>query len=115
MKSYDIVESVTDEATKQFLGMREIPTRKEFLRNVCDDIDALIERTEAESFSVDIDESAMDIILCVTCPEVIAEERDHPLHQVLVNTKSFSVRKSPDMEDGIEFQFRVQGIWGAKL
>lgn len=115
MKSYDIVESVTDEATKQFFGMREIPTRKEFLKNVCDDIDALIERTEAESFSVDIDESAMDIILCVTCPEVIAEERDHPLHQVLVNTKSFSVRKSPDMEDGIEFQFRVQGIWGAKL
>ena len=115
MKSYDIVESVTDEATKQFLGMREIPTRKEFLKNVCDDIDALIKRTEAESFSVDIDESAMDIILCVTCPEVIAEERDHPLHQVLVNTKSFSVRKSPDVEDGIEFQFRVQGIWGAKL
>ena len=115
MKSYDILESVTDEATKQFLGMREIPTRKEFLKNVCDDIDALIKRTEAESFSVDIDESAMDIILCVTCPEVIAEERDHPLHQVLVNTKSFSVRKSPDVEDGIEFQFRVQGIWGAKL
>ena len=115
MKSYDIVESVTDEATKQFLGMREIPTRKEFLKNVCENIDALIERTEAESFSVDIDESTMDIILCVTCPEVIAEERDHPLHQVLVNTKSFVVRKSRDVEDGIEFQFRVQGIWGVKL
>ena len=115
MKSYDIVESVTDEATKQFLGMREIPTRKEFLKNICEDIDALIERTEAESFSVDIDESAMDVILCVTCPEVIAEERDHPLHQVLVNTKSFTLRKSQDIEDGIEFQFRVQGIWGAKL
>ncbi len=115
MKSYDIVESVTDEATKQFLGMREIPTRKEFLKNICEDIDALIERTEAESFSVDIDESAMDVILCVTCPEVIAEERDHPLHQVLVNTKSFTLRKSQNIEDGIEFQFRVQGIWGAKL
>lgn len=115
MKSYDIVESVTDEATKQFLGMREIPTRKEFLKNVCEDIDALIERTEAESFSVDIDEATMDIILCVTCPEVIAEERDHPLHQVLVNTKSFAVRKSQDVEDGIEFQFRVKGIWGTKL
>ena len=115
MKSYDIVESVTDEATKQFLGMREIPTRKEFLKNICEDIDALIERTEAESFSVDIDESAMDVILCVTCPEVIAEERDHPLHQVLVNTKSFTLRKSQNIEDGIECQFRVQGIWGAKL
>ena len=32
MNSYDIVESVTDEATKQFLGMREIPARKEFLK-----------------------------------------------------------------------------------
>ena len=115
MNSYDIVESVTDEATKQFLGMREIPARKEFLKNVCEDIDALIAQAEAKSFSVDIDESTMDIILCVTCPEVIAEERDHPLHQVLVNTKSFVVRKSRDVEDGIEFQFRVQRIWGVKL
>ena len=115
MNSYDIVESVTDEATKQFLGMREIPARKEFLKNVCEDIDVLIAQAEAKSFSVDIDESTMDIILCVTCPEVIAEERDHPLHQVLVNTKSFAVRKSRDVEDGVEFQFRVQGIWGVKL
>lgn len=114
MNSYDIVESVTDEATKQFLGVREIPTRKEFLKNVCRDIDSLIERTEAGSFSVDIDEDTMDIILRVSCPEIVAEERDHPLHQVLVNAKSFVIQKSQDAEDEVELQFRFPGIWGIK-
>ena len=115
MKSYDIVESVTDEATKQFLGMREIPARKDFLKNVCEDLDALIAQADAESFSIEIDETSMDIILCVTCPEIVVEEQEHPLNQVLVNTKSFAVRKSQDIEDGVEFRFRVQGIWEQKL
>ena len=114
MKSYGIVESVTDEATKQFLGMREIPARKEFLKSVCEDLDALIERVEAESFSVDVDERTMDITLSISCPEIIAEDREHPLHQVLVNAKSFAVKKSPDVEDEIELQFRFPGIWAAK-
>lgn len=114
IRSYDVVESVTDEVTKQFPGVLEIQARKDFLKRVCEDVDALIERTEAESFSVDIDGESMDILLCVSCPEIIARDRAHPLYQVLMNVKSFSVKKSPDVEDGVELQFRTQGIWGQK-
>lgn len=114
INSYNIVESVTDEATKQFLGMRESPARKEFLKNVCSDIDALIEHAEADSFSVSIDEDRMDVILCMSCLEVVAEERNHPLYQVLVNAKSFMIQKSHDADDEVELQFRFPGIWVSK-
>lgn len=114
MNSYDIVESVTDEATKQFLGMRESQARKDFLRDVCKDIDTLIERTEASSLSVNIDENTMDVDLCVSCLEIVVEERNHPLHQVLVNAKSFAVQKSQDAEDEVELRFRFPGIWVAE-
>jgi len=114
MKCYDVVESITDEATKQFCGIREIPSRKDFVRELCKDLDALTELVDAESFSVDIDENSMDILLSISCPEIVADRRDHPLYQILMNVKSFAIQKSPDMEDGIELRFRAQGIWGSK-
>lgn len=114
MKSYDIVESITDEATRQMPDLREIPDRKEFLKNLCEDLDVLMDLTEAETFSAGIDERNMDILLTLSCPEILAREENHPLSQILVNVKSFAVKKSPDMEDGIELQFRLPGIWASR-
>ena len=111
---YNLVESITDEATKRLCEKREIPAKKEFLKMLCEDIDKLIEFVEAETFAADVDEDTTDIFLSISCPEIIVESIDHPLHQILVNVKSFAVAPSQDVEDGVELRFCVPGIWQAK-
>lgn len=111
LKCYDIVESVTDEATKQFLGAAEVAKKKDFLKAYCGLLDALAEALDAETFSAEVDDVSMDIILSVSCPEFVVEGKDHPLYGLLGNTKTFAVRKSPDVEDGVELSFRIGGIW----
>lgn len=114
LKCYDIVESVTDEATKQFLGASEVPHRKEFLKAYCEWIDDLAKVLDAETFSAEVDDASMDITMSISCPEFVIEGKHHPLCELLNNTKSFAVRKSQDVEDGIELSFQIGGIWALR-
>ena len=110
-KCYDIAESVIDEPTKQFHGMIESPKGKELLKSLCDKIDTFIESVDADGFSVVIDDKTTEISLYVSCPEFVIEDNHHSLLNVLSSSAEFCVRKSEDIEDDVEFQFIIPGIW----
>lgn len=112
-KCYDIAESVIDEATKQFHGMSESPKGKELLKSLCEKIDVFIEAVDADGFSIIIDDATTEISLYVSCQEFVVEDSNHPLLNVLSSSAEFYVRKSEDIEDDVEFQFVIPGIWYA--
>lgn len=112
-KCYDIVESVIDEATAQFRGMTESPKAKELLKDLCEKIDVFIESVDADAFSISVDKITTKISLYVSCPEFTIEDRNHSLLNILPSSIEFYVRKSEDVEDTVEFQFVIPGIWCA--
>lgn len=114
LKCYDIVESVTDEATKQFLGAVEVAKKKDFLKAYCGLLDDLTEALSAETFSAEVDDVSMDITMSISCPEFVVEGKNRPLYDLLGNTKTFTVRKSQDVKDSIELSFRIGGIWNLR-
>lgn len=112
-KCYDIAESVIDEATKQFHRMTESPKGKELLKSLCEKIDVFIDAVDADGFSIVVDEATTEISLYVLCPEFVIEDKNHSLLNVLSSSAEFHLRKSEDVEDDVEFQFVVPGIWCA--
>lgn len=110
-KCYDVAESVIDEATKQFYGMKADPKRKEIVKALCGKIDSFIDAVEADSFSVTVNQTTTEISFCISCPEFEIESNEHPLFAILMYPGTFFARKSEDSEDNVELEFAVPGIW----
>ena len=70
IKCYDIVESITDEATRKFGHLfTENEDRKNMLAYYCSLIDDIIDVISGNSLEVEVDEIGMTISIAIGCEE----------------------------------------------
>lgn len=110
-KCYDIAESVIDEATARFHGMKVSERLKNQFKDTCEKLDKAIEAIDAESFSVEVNEYTTEITLTIGCNEFEIDDKEHPIYAVVSMCTSYTIKPSEDIEDGIDLLFVVPGIW----
>lgn len=111
VKCFDIVEMVTDEATKQFGSLVQVNYEvKENLRHCCEMIDSFSQQFGGVSYEVDIDDNTMDITISVVCEEFETTLMSSKFSLLAENSKKISFLTAE--EDLIKVQFVFDGIWG---
>ncbi len=74
LKSYDVLETIIDEANKRFSPLwKQSLEKTEALKSFCESVDSFIDKTNAETLEVEIDEITMEIMMSVKGSTASAE------------------------------------------
>lgn len=111
VKCFDVVESVTEEATKRFAPIfRENAERKDILKQYCSALDQLIEDISGNSIEVEVDEIKMTVSVAIGCDEVIIYP-DNDLFYKLAE-RALVMKFYPDEDDqSMVMEFVFPSIW----
>ena len=116
VKCFDIAKMALDTQTEECVGQYCVnEDAVEFVKSFCAGLDKLVDNLFANEeenvgFSVDINESTMDIEFTVSCSHLNVEEKNDKFYELLLNAKevSFSCNTQDDI---IIIKFVVSGIW----
>ena len=110
---YDIVTTVTDEATSRFGGkFSEDKEQKARLASFCNMIDVLVNELEGEAIEAEVNENTREITIALDCREFQIESGgDGVIFDLLEASNAFIVSPA-DAEDGtVKIGFVTDGIW----
>ena len=111
IKCFDIVESVTDEATTRFSPyFHEHGERKAILKQYCEAIDILCYLFDGESIEVEVDETKLTISIRLKCPEIRMEPKNKLFLQLAERTTALNFYPNEN-ENGIIIEFVFPSIW----
>lgn len=108
---YDIAEMVIDEGSKQFspdLVLNLDAVRK--FAGFCGIIDELAEEFNGTCISVDVDGETKELVVELTCEEIIIETKDHNLLKVSESANTVSFSKG-EVDEGLLIRFKFPGVW----
>lgn len=113
VKTYDVVEMVIDEATRQFRNHWVISNAKrEILKTDCALIDRLVSEFDCESVEADINNETMKLTVSVVCTDMVLEYgRTHPFFTLIQNAESLSFSA---VEDSLKVDIVFSGLWEKK-
>lgn len=111
VKCFDVVESVTEEATQRFAPVfTENQERKDILKQYCEAIDQLIDDISGSSIEVEVDEIKMTISIAIGCEEIIIYP-DNDLFYKLAE-RALVIKFYPDEDDqSMVMEFVFPSIW----
>ena len=108
--SFDVVEMVLEEANERFAPVFvPVQERVDFLKQYCGAFDAMIEKQDANSFNVEIDENDMTVHIDLTMMDVECN-RDMPqLGQLIQRSMSFNVTWVDS--ENLKLSFVYPSLW----
>lgn len=110
IKCFDVVEMVTDEATKQFGRLfTESNEGKQWLKEYCKKVDTIAEQFNGVSYEVDVDDETMDITISLVCGEFETDKTSTAFHEVMQGAKKVAFKSGDSGE--IQIDFILSGIW----
>ena len=110
VNTYDVVETVIDEATKQFgNGWFISKTKSKNLKADCALIDCLISEFDCEAAQAEIDAETMKLRVSIVCPDMVLEHgRTHPFFALIQHAEAFAFSAA---EDSLKVDFVFAGLW----
>lgn len=109
-KCFDVVEMVTDEATKRFSPLFcENEDAKDILKQYCTAIDSLVKEFDGESIEVDVDEINMTIKITVEFPDIVVESFNHLFYALA--ERAISVRFFVGEDGLLAVSYLFPSIW----
>lgn len=110
IKCIDAVSMVVDEATTQFAPIWKVNNQKyDILRQYCSVIDSLADEFNGESFVVSVDDMKMTISVCMECPEMVVDDKQHLFYSLIKRAVMLKFSTSQDNNLNIEFTF--PSVW----
>lgn len=110
---YDVVNIVTDEATKQFsYRWKENEECKKILKQYCGVIDSLADDFGGKYFEVGVDDMDMTISIKMECPDCRIDSIQHNYYKLIQKTVAFGFSHSEE-GDGIILEFVFPSIWNS--
>lgn len=108
---FGVASMVLDEVTDRNKGNYvEVPRGREYIAELCAGFDELCAKFEAKSFSVDVDETTMNVIMEVECEDLEAKIGDG-LFGLTAAAQTFSIKVSDEDKECVKIRFVFDGIW----
>lgn len=113
VNTYNVVNMVVEEASKQFgNGLVISKDKSKNLKTDCTLIDRLVSEFSCESAEAEVDDETMKLRVSVVCPDMVLEYgRTHPFFTLIQHAESFSFSA---IEDSIKVDFVFAGLWEKK-
>lgn len=109
VKCFEVVSMLVKEATKRFsLLWQENNQKLSFLRECCFAIDKLAEKFNGNSYDVEINETSMEISVCLECDSAIITQK-YLLYNLTEHTTTFDVSPTDSNKCNVKFVF--PSIW----
>lgn len=99
VKCFEVVNTVVEEASKQFKPFWKLNEEKlDILHEYCDAIDLILKEFDGDSIDVDIDDIKMTISITIECEDLTIEAKEHQFHQLVERAIKFGFSKSKERE-----------------
>lgn len=110
IKCFDVVEMVTEEASRQFSPLfRENAERKSILKEYCAALDEMAEDFNGEAFEVSVDDIEMTISIKLACSDILIQSKEHPFYELVKRSARFNISHGDGDNLAVEFVF--PSIW----
>lgn len=110
MGCYDIAKMIIDESTNKFGNIYELNDDKiKEIKFCCEIIDSLYEEFEGESYTVEVDEETMNVVMTLECGEIVITSLTHDFYEFLESVEKciFSAGEN----DRLYIKFLFSSVW----
>ena len=112
IKSFDVLETVIDEASKQFgIGWKINQDYYHAIKTYCEIFDNVMYQYNAIAFDVEVDDISMDIIIGMVCPDATVTPQDTIMLRLMELAKEYRISSSSSEDNSLEFKFVFSSIW----